>query len=275
MKKLLLSLAVAASFMMNVKAQCLPDFTIPAPGLKPAAMSLNCATQSVAYDQTVTIKNFSTVPGYSVDSVFIDSVRNLPCGIRYAIKSQRLLAGEVGCMQFRGTTTDPAGQYALEIWVRVYGTPALPGGLQGSAQKLDFLAALGGYDYRYWFRVEATAGSCGALDTNRAFMGNKTASCASINYTGIESASISNESFEIVPNPANGIATLSFTSSANENSELMVFNMAGEKVISLPFNILFGDNKTAIDVSALQSGVYMVSIRNGKNLMTKRLIVSH
>jgi len=258
---------------IGVYAQCTPDFTIVGGGFKPSSDSLPCAVQGSAYDQTVTIQNFTVVGGsFNVDSVLIDSIKNIPCGISFAMLRKKLGPGESGCIRFRGTTADAAGQYKLAIWVRVYTTPDPPAGIEGAAWKLDELAALGGYDYRSWIRVKTAAGACTALDTTRAFSGNKTASCTT---TGISEVSGASMNLSLVPNPANQVTAISFEVSKESAMNIIVTNVIGEVVMNQSIHASLGENSVEIPVADLQEGIYFISIRSGAEVASRRLVVKH
>jgi hypothetical protein len=254
-------------------AQCTPDFTIVGGGFKPSSDLLPCATQGSAYDQTVTIQNFTVVGGsFNVDSVVIDSIKNIPCGISYAMLRKKLGPGEAGCIRFTGTTSDAAGQYKLAIWVRVYTTPDPPAGIEGAPWKLDELAALGGYDYRSWIRVKTSAGTCASLDTTRSFTGDKTSTCTT---TGISNVSGASMNISLVPNPANQVSAISFEVSKESNMSIVVTNVIGEEVMNQSIHASLGENKVEIPVADMQEGIYFISIRNGAEVATRRLVVKH
>ena len=81
-------------------AQCIPDASMTVPGLKPATDSLPCIVQSVPYDATIYIKNFTSLAGFNIDSLIIDSVTNLPCGIFYIPNKTNAsyASNEAGCI---------------------------------------------------------------------------------------------------------------------------------------------------------------------------------
>ncbi|CAN5243030.1 hypothetical protein BH09BAC1_BH09BAC1_26990 [soil metagenome] len=58
---------------------------------------------------------------YQIDYIIIDSVINLPCGLTWSTTKtdNKFLAGELGCLIFSGTSSDPVGQYNLRVKVKV------------------------------------------------------------------------------------------------------------------------------------------------------------
>lgn len=69
--------------------------------------------------------------GINVDSVRIDSITNLPCGLCWSTNKPSLTfaANERGCINFAGTSTDVAGTYSLGL----YGTAYTPMGAFGGS----------------------------------------------------------------------------------------------------------------------------------------------
>lgn len=80
---------------------------------------------SVPYSQSMTFRNYDsiTISGIvtRVEYLILDSILNLPCGIGWATDrtDNRFNNQEAGCILFTGTTTDPIGQYNLEVIYRI------------------------------------------------------------------------------------------------------------------------------------------------------------
>ncbi|MDI9342480.1 MAG: T9SS type A sorting domain-containing protein [Sediminibacterium sp.] len=72
----------------------------------------------------------------------------------------------------------------------------------------------------------------------------------------------------VYPNPASNNLTIE-VANASENSTLDIFNTLGQKVISLK-NV---NEMNSVNVSALTSGVYFVTVNNGKQKATQKLII--
>ena len=78
--------------------------------------------------------------------------------------------------------------------------------------------------------------------------------------------------FLVYPNPANNHVTVNY--SITEQSEIVVFNIVGDKVKILDLDIL--SNNIEIDSSNLPSGTYFYSlISNNISVETKRLVIKH
>ncbi len=77
--------------------------------------------------------------------------------------------------------------------------------------------------------------------------------------------------FSIYPNPANDKVTISLNGEANENFDVTLIDIQG-KVISTPR--FANDSIIELDVSALNSGMYFVRLKNSTNeMMVKKLII--
>lgn len=78
----------------------------------------------------------------------------------------------------------------------------------------------------------------------------------------------------IFPNPAKDIATVNYFSVQEDmNVQLAVFDILGNRVMSLNSEVTSGDNLIPIDVKNLPSGIYVVDVTNGKSHYTEKFIV--
>ena len=85
---------------------------------------------------------------------------------------------------------------------------------------------------------------------------------------GIEQYS-NNADISIYPNPGNGVLTVNMNNTDVSNTTLYVTNMIGQEV----FKTSVKDINTNIDLSALQKGVYMLTITNGASKHVEKLII--
>jgi hypothetical protein len=136
-----------------------------------------------------------------------------------------------------------------------------------------------------------------ATATNNLFSGHILASgsgvegCCSISYTffnefdlsdtlrvdvvfcGTNSISINEDvysSFAVYPNPATDFINIEYAGQSNGSFEL--FNVIGQSVYTEALNA--GDQKSAVDVSSLKSGVYFYTLQiDGQVMETKKLII--
>ena len=92
------------------------------------------------------------------------------------------------------------------------------------------------------------------------------------NITPLSTITNSFQDFSLFPNPNNGQFTIKFTADSSEATNMLVADISGRLVYEKSFEstTLFDQN---IDVNFLQKGVYLVSVVNGSNKITKKIIV--
>jgi cyanophycinase-like exopeptidase len=102
-----------------------------------------------------------------------------------------------------------------------------------------------------------------------------------LNVTGGTAKVAKNKETEIVhtstviyPNPAKDIVTISFTAEQKQETPILIFNLGGSIVKSIKTNSVVGLNNIDIDLSELQSGQYIVTIKNGVEIVNSKLIFS-
>ncbi len=159
MKRVII-LGLGVIFWFTAAGQC-PGLPTGTPGFRPDSNTLACVVQGMAYNETVAFELPDSVDVGSLvplDSVRIDSIINLPCGIGYSLDRPTALyaGGETGCITLSGTTTDGVGQYTQEIlvtvWINSLGT---------------FQSVLSQTGLNHYLRVKATAGAnCPVVDAN-------------------------------------------------------------------------------------------------------------
>jgi len=129
------------------------------PGLSPPCDSLSCIAQSGYVSDTIYFTNYTTFSGVAVDSLHFDSIGNLPAGLCWTtnVSGNTLAGGESGVISISGTTSAPAGQYSVKIYITAY----LAGGIiVGPNADMNTLAGV-----YYWLRVACSNNSCLPLDT--------------------------------------------------------------------------------------------------------------
>ena len=90
-------------------------------------------------------------------------------------------------------------------------------------------------------------------------------------------ASLEINKFEIsqnIPNPFSDKTEIRFTSGNNSEVEFKVFNLLGSVVYSSNLKSVKGVNTISLEANLFNPGVYMYSIKNGANTITKRMVVS-
>ncbi len=116
-------------------SSCPPDSSLPTPGLTDYR-TFPCVSRGVAFSSNIQLYFPDTVTyaGFTVspDSVHIDSITNLPCGLCWSANKSSLTYNrlERGCVNISGTTTDSSGTYLLGMYGKAYlGGSPFPGSL--------------------------------------------------------------------------------------------------------------------------------------------------
>ena len=248
MKKLLLLTSVLLSSYF-ISAQCTPDplYQDSLYGVWPDTIE-NFVPGSVgtAYSQVLNFKLpidagviDPSFAGVNIDSAVLQNVNGLPTGLTYVCNTatNSWMGGDQGCATIQGTPTTQ-GSYDITIeltgWVTVFFAPF--------SQPISF----SGY----------------VIDIGAA---------------GIETIQLTNETFILkqnFPNPVNGNTTIQFIAGNQEVIDFSIINLLGDVVFKRAINAKRGVNTIDISSNDFSGGVYLYSISNGKNMLTKRMIIS-
>jgi hypothetical protein len=150
---------------------CTPQTGLTVAGFYPSDTALPCVTDGQAYDQVISFLAPSSAEGFTIVSIKIDTIYNLPCGLCYALDEQTISGGGTGCIVFRGTSNEAAGEYAVIIYADVTVNLGFDYTLKGL--NLDSLEKA-----NYYVRVKIPGDTCLAVDTNSA--GSKASDSGSI-----------------------------------------------------------------------------------------------
>lgn len=82
----------------------------------------------------------------------------------------------------------------------------------------------------------------------------------------------SQDSFAIFPNPNNGEFTIKLNSNSGNDIEVDVFDIRGRKIFNNSYTNT-GDFNETVNLNNVQSGMYLVTVNDGNNKITKRIIV--
>ena len=77
------------------------------------------------------------------------------------------------------------------------------------------------------------------------------------------------ENVKVFPNPAMDNLNIEFIQNGLRNSNITIYNILGQKVKSVNSNF---ESLTNIDISDLNSGIYVLKIKNSTSELTKRFI---
>jgi hypothetical protein len=75
---------------------------------------------------------------------------------------------------------------------------------------------------------------------------------------------------KIYPNPAKGFVTVDLAGSLNGETTYELFDVQGRKVISK----VSTTNFETLNIENLSDGIYMLTIQNGSNKTTKKLMIN-
>lgn len=247
MKKLLsiLFLAAGSTAMAQI---CVPNVSCLAVsatyGICPdSATGLAPGTVGVPYNQVLSMKVPPTgvdfgYPTATVVSIDITSVDSLAPGLSYACAPS-------GC-SFPGNSNG---------CIVVSGTPTTPWNHQITVNAMAHATIFG---------VPVSL-----PQTNQQYRSIVNAA------TGIESLDFSK--FDVAqnyPNPFNGKTVIDFSSLSQSDVEFKVYNLLGAVVYKNMFKAEKGANSITIEANSFAPGVYIYSVKNGAQTITKRMIVS-
>ena len=270
MKKILLLPLLACS--INVMAQiapCVPDVSYQNEefGLWPDTIeNLPLANVDVYYETHVQIKTPETVgevmgspyyveitegvpfdvSGLPIDSIKLMEVVNVPSGmsVYFSEEDSVYVGNSVGCVSLFGTpTTQMIGHHDLVFLVE--GWVGLGGNVISLYETTGEYSEITGYD----FIVQDPAG-VESLDMNRF--------------------SVSQNS----PNPFTGKTTISYTVLNGSEVTFVVYNVMGELVKEAHYSAAQGINTIELNAGELNSGIYFYTLSNGKETISKRMLVA-
>ena len=82
-------------------------------------------------------------------------------------------------------------------------------------------------------------------------------------------------SFEVYPNPSNGLAQINYSLVEAGRTTLEVMNTLGQKVVSEDFGVqTSGSNIFNLDLSAEKAGVYFVTLTSNNNVITEKVTIT-
>ncbi len=238
-----------------------PDFPTV---LYPVPDSLPCMVVGQPVSDTLYFTNYTMFRGFTVVSVTIDSINNLPAGLCWAtnVTGNTFAAGQNGAISIQGIPYDLPGQYKLAIYLQVATTVTqLPNfNLEQSTQ------------YRYYMRLSCPAGACPPIDSSGGVDSSFILYPQFCN-NGIHEAANSLSDISVVPNPLSGAASVSFSSSVEGKYSMQLVNMMGEAVTAQDVNVKNGNNECRLDATGLASGIYILYLSDGRGTATKKVVI--
>ena len=260
MKKILLTLTLALAFI-GANAQCTPDpqYTINDIGIWPdSAEGVPVSIVGSNYNEFITIITPSDTlvdgadfgfPAFgtftaTVDDVEITNVTGLPPNFNYACDPVSCIfpGGEIKCAKLFSTsipTASDIGVYNVIIATEIH------------TSDIPFL---------------------------QTFTINDTIDYYTITISGLSSVfdKLYEHSFElkdISPNPVSNNANIQFISGNSTNVVFTVFSHLGKKIEEINIAATRGVNNIKISANNYDNGIYLYSINNGFQIVSKRMVV--
>lgn len=194
----------------------------------------------VATDTTVTSPFPATL---TIINYTLTSITGMPSGFAYTSNPANGVfpGGASSCLNATGNpTTGQEGTYPLVVNVTAnlnhvaFGNISQPGTLTG---------------YKIVIDPDGTVG----VSTNAA------------------------DKFELgqnIPNPSSDITRISFTSPKAEKMELNIYNAVGQVVLHENIDATVGSNDKYISTASFADGIYIYTLRNSTEVLTKRMVVT-
>lgn len=94
--------------------------------------------------------------------------------------------------------------------------------------------------------------------------------------TGVENAaSAATMPATVYPNPANGLTSVTFTTSSTSKVEVTLVDITGKKVMDInTAEYAKGEHSVFFDAATLTNGIYFVNIKGENEVATKRLVIA-
>ena len=252
MKKILLTLTLALAFV-GANAQCTPDPQFTLAGIYPdSSIGMPDAIVGQPYNEIITIivSTDTTVDVFgqsisvTIQQIELTDVANLPPSFSYDCLAPN-------CTFSGGTTTcailSSASPTASEIGLHqifMYTTTTVDAGLFGIQTQNDTI------DYYY---INVT---------------NTTSTVSQFNDFTFELK-------DVFPNPVNSNSKIQFISGNSTDIVFSVFNHLGEKIEERNIATTRGVNNIEISASNYANGMYLYSINNGIQIVSKRMIIAN
>lgn len=241
---ILVSLITGLSLTVQLSAQCTPD-----PGCLDTLLPGEYCPQDfppllldVPYDEVLTfilaLEFESNGIIYSLDSIAVDSVRNIPPGLTYNSSANGYVPDSAYCSQLTGTPTQ-AGEFPIAFYLEPF---------------VDFGSgpvSLGQY-------IDDTSVVITVYDP-----------------TGIEPQQADQfKIFPIVPNPFSEFTRISYYTPFEEQVSLQVYNILGKLMYEETQRSSSGEHQFVFSGSELLPGTYFYRVLNNRQLYTGKIIKS-
>ena len=252
MKKILLTLTLALAFI-GVQAQCTPDPQFTLPGIYPdSATGLSNAIVGQAYNEVITIISpldtsvlyNGIVLSVTVQTIALTSVTGLPPSFSYDCAAPNCIfaGGSTSCavLSSPSPTISEIGSHQIIMNT----TTTVDAGIGFPITQDDVV------DYYYINVTNATS----VINQFHDF---------------------TFELKDVFPNPVNNNAKIQFISGNSADVVFTVFNYLGEKIEEKHIAASRGVNDIEVSANDYANGMYLYSINNGVQIVSKRMIVAN
>ena len=254
MKKILLTLTLAIAFV-GAQAQCTPDPQFNIVGIYPdSTTGLTGAMVGQAYNEVITIISpedtstviFNQTLSVTIQTIELTNVTGLPPSFSYDCENDSctFLGGSTSCAVLSSPSPTSAEIGYHQIIMNTTTTVMVPS-LGNAIQTQDDII-----DYYY---INVT---------------NATSVVNQFNDFTFELK-------DIFPNPVNSNAKIQFVSGSSANVVFTVFNYLGEKIEERNIASSRGVNDIEISANDYANGMYLYSINNGIQIVSKRMIIAN
>ena len=252
MNRTLLTLALAFAFI-GAQAQCTPDPQYSIVGIYPdSASGLPGAIVGQAYDEVITIISptdtsvtlFGQSLSVTVQTIELTSVTGLPPSFSYDCETANCTfsGGSTSCAVLTSPSPTVAEIGLHQIIMNT--TTTVDAGLFGIQTQDDLI------DY-YYINVANTTSVINRFN----------------DFTF--------ELKDIFPNPVNSNAKIQFISGNSADVVFTVFNHLGEKIEKKYIAATRGVNDIEVSANDYANGMYLYSINNGVQIVSKRMIIAN
>ena len=252
MKKILLTLTLAISFI-GAQAQCTPDPQFILAGIYPdSATGLPNAVLGQPFNEVITIVTpldtsaiiFGQTIPLTVQTIELTNVVGLPTSFTYNCANSNciFIGGNTSCAVL-SSPSPTASEVGLHQ-IFMYTTTTADAGVFGIQLQEDTI------DY-YYINV-----------TNATSLVN-------------QFNDFTFELKDIFPNPVNSNSKIQFISGNSADVFFTVFNHLGEKIEERNIAATRGINNIEISANDYANGMYLYSINNGVQIVSKRMIIAN
>lgn len=247
-KRISLIILLCFIFVLSGNSQCVPDTSIThnQPGIYPdSATGLPHAFVGIPYSSVIQVfvpldTVYNGFPA-TIDSINATNVTGLPPGFTYICTPSNCSfpGGTSACILLQGPapTTGMIGTYPILVELDVYGRVfSIPQTIQD-------------VNDNYSIVIESTTGLW----------------------------SVSNGSFAVKqnsPNPFGRYSNIPVNSKVNGYINLKITDLLGNVVLNQQRSVQKGINNISVDALNFEAGIYLYTISDGKNSVTRRLVVS-